>query len=262
VQLDTGSRQAFALVNRPGELPLHFVFLDKYALAVTKPAPFHIEVEQPDIALAQNGELQLKVKAVREGQFKDPIEIQTDWLPPGVSRGGTVTIPAGQNEATFRIQANAKAAAGVYKIAMNATTTGGDPYSGVGRIRVSSPFVELKVTEPFVAVDLKRAAVERGQHGEIVGTLQVKHPFPGKATVSLLRLPKGVKMAGPAPQFTAQDTQVTFPIIADADALLGLYKDVACEITIVEDGQSIKQHSGSGVLRVDPARGLSASNSK
>jgi hypothetical protein len=42
--------------------------------------------------------------------------------------------------------------------------------------------------------------------------------------------------------------------------LLGLYKDVACEITIVEDGQSIKQHSGSGVLRVDPARGLSASN--
>ncbi len=45
VQLDSGSRQGFALTNRPGELPWHFVWLDKYALAVTQPAPFDIELE-------------------------------------------------------------------------------------------------------------------------------------------------------------------------------------------------------------------------
>src|SRR6202035_3228658 len=65
VPLETGSRQAFALLNQPGELPWHFVFLDKYALAVTQPAPFRIELEQPSIPLAQSGDLQLKVKVVR-----------------------------------------------------------------------------------------------------------------------------------------------------------------------------------------------------
>ena len=43
VKLESGSRQAFALVNRPGELPWHYVFLDKYALAVTEPALFHVK---------------------------------------------------------------------------------------------------------------------------------------------------------------------------------------------------------------------------
>jgi hypothetical protein len=258
VSLKTGSRQTIELYNRAGERPLHLLFLDKYALAVTQPAPFHIELERPDIALAQSGELSLKVKVVRDPAFKEPIDIQTDWLPSGVSKEAAVTVPPDKSEATFKIRADNKAAAGVYKIAMNATTKGGDSYSGVGRIRVSSEFVDLKLCEPYLGVDLRRAAVQRGQRGEIIGALKHNQPFEGKATAELKRLPRGVKMIGPPPEITSNDKEVIFQIEAEPDALVGLYKDIFCEVTVKENGQSVRQQTGSGVLRIDPARTVTA----
>jgi hypothetical protein len=255
VHLESHSQQGLPFENQGGNAPWHYVFVDKFALAVTQAAPFHVELEQPSIPLIQNGELALKVRLVRESDFKDPVEIQMEWLPPGVSRGSPVAIPAGQTEATYKLQANNKAAGGVYKIAMNATTTGGDGGSGVGRIRVSSPFVDLTLSEPYLAIDLKRAAVERGQRGEIVAAIQQNKPFAGKAKVVLTHLPKGVKMVEPAPEITSKDTQAIFRIEAEADALLGLYKEISCEVTFMANGQAIRQTTGSGVLRVDPARG-------
>ena len=255
VILDSASRQAFALINRPGELPWHFVFLDKYALAVTDPPPFDVTLDEPATSLAQNGELLLHVKVTRHGDFKGPVEIQPDWVPSGVQKEGVVTIAAGKDEATFRLQADAKAAPGVYRIAMNASTSGtGDAYSGVGRIRVSSPFVELQVTEPYLTIDLQRTSVERGREAELVGVLKQNKPFTGKATVKLQQLPKGVKMLEPAPQVGPQDKEVVFHIAADNDALAGMYKGIACEFTFTEYGQTIRQHTGSGVLRVDAAK--------
>lgn len=257
--LDSGSRQTVELYNRPGERPLHLLFLDRFALAVTQPAPFHIELEQPDIALAQNGELSLKVKVIRDPGFKDPIDVQTDWLPSGVSKEAAVTVAGDKSEAAFRIRADTKAAPGAYRIAMNATTKGGDSYSGVGRLRVSSEFVELKIAEPYLSVDLRRAAVQRGQSGQITGALKHNQPFEGKATAELKRLPRGVKMAGPPPEIASSDKEVVFRIEAEPDALVGLYKEIFCEVTVKRNGQSIRQQTGSGVLRVDPARAVSAS---
>jgi hypothetical protein len=254
VKLETGSRQGFALTNRGGELPWHFVFLDKFALAVTQPAPFDIELEQPAVPLTQSGELLLKAKVVRHGDFKDPIEIIPDWLPPGVSKGAVETIATGKDEATFRIQANDKAAPGVYQIAMNASTTGGDAYSGVGRIRMSSAFVKLTVAEPYLTIDLQRGAVERGKTARITGVLHQKNPFPGEATITLQQLPKGIQMVGPAPRITAKDTEVTFQLEASPDALAGLYKGLSCEVALTVEGQTIRQHTGSGILRIDAAR--------
>lgn len=253
--LESASRQGFALTNRPGELPWHFVFLDRYALAVTDPPPFDIALDQPAAPLAQNGELLLHVKVTRHGDFKGPVEIQPDWVPPGVQKEAVVTIPAGKDEATFRLQADTKAAPGTYRIAMNASTSGvGDAYSGVGRIRVSSPFVELHVTEPYLTIDLQRTSVERGRDAELVGILKQNKPFAGKAAIRLQQLPKGVRILDPVPGISPQDKQVVFHIAADTDALAGLYKGIACEVTFTENGQTIRQHTGSGTLRVDAAR--------
>jgi len=257
VKLETGSRQSFALLNRPGDLPWHFVFLDKYALAVTDPAPFSIALETPSLGLVQSGELQLKVKLTRHGDFKGAVEVEPDWLPGGVSHEPVVTIPADKNEATVKIQANDKAAPGVYRVAMNASTTGGDAYSGIGRVRVSSEFVDLRVSEPYLSIDLQRTSVERGKQAPLVGTLRQNKPFPGKATVSLRQLPKGVKMLDPAPEITSKDTEVVFRVEADADALAGLYRGINCEVAITDAGQTIRQHTGNGVLRVDEAKSVS-----
>jgi hypothetical protein len=262
VKLDSGSRQGFALVNRGGEQPLHFVWLDRFAMAVTQPPPFDIELAQPAAPLSQNGELELKVKVKRRGDFKDPIEIQTDWLPPSVSKESTVTIPAGKDEGVYHINANSKAAAGTYKIAINASTTGGDSFSGIGRVRVSSAFVDLKISEPLMAIELKRTAVESGQTAELTGAVKPNKGFKGTATAVLKHLPKGVQMVEPGPTITPQDTTVTFKIKASPDALAGLYKDIQCEVTVVEDGQSLRQVTGSSILRVDPARSSLAAVSR
>ena len=47
---------------------------------------------------------------------------------------------------------------------------------------------------------------------------------------------------------------ITFKITADPDALAGLYKDINCEVTVIEDGQSVHQTTGSTIIRIDPAR--------
>jgi len=252
--LESGTRQGFALINRGNELPLHVVFLDKFMLAVTNPPPFDIELKAPAAPLAQNGELPLEVKVTRHGDFKGPVEIVPDWLPGNVTKGPVVTIPADKTEGTFVIHAGAKASAGKYRIAMSATTTEGDSFSGVGRIRVASPFVELSVAEPYVSISLKRTAVERGQTASIVATIEQKHSFSGQATLTLKNLPKGVELSGPAPKITSKDTEATFQVKASQDALAGLYKDLTCELAVMDGGQKVTQQSGSGVLRVDPAR--------
>ncbi len=255
--LETASRQGMAFIDRPNELPWHFVFLDKYAMAVTDPAPFHIELAEPAIGLAQSGEMLLKVKVVRHGDFTGPVEIGLDWLPPGVSKGSTVTIPKEKDEGAYRIQANAKAAPGVYRIAMSGSTTGGDTFSGIGRVRASSAFVNLKVEEPFLAIDLQHASVEQGKRGEIACKVRVNRPFEGTASVSLMRLPHGIKLVAPA-KITAQDKEVVFQVEADPDALAGLYKEIACEVTVTENGQQVHQQTGTGVLRVDARRTVAA----
>jgi hypothetical protein len=253
-RIDSGSRQGFALVNRGGEMPLHFVWLDKFALAVTQPAPFEIELLPPTAPLSQNGELELRVKVKRQADYKDPIEIQTDWLPQSVSKENTVTIPAGKDEGVFKIQANSKATPGTYKIAINASTTGGDSFSGIGRVRVSSEFVDLKIAEPLMTIALHRTAIERGHTVELIGDIKSNKGFKTNATVILKHLPKGVEMVGPPHTITPRDTTVTFKIKAGPGSLAGLYKDINCEVTVVEDGQSQRQITGSGLLRIDPER--------
>jgi hypothetical protein len=260
IKLESATRQAIALYNHPGEYPWHYVFLDKFVLAVTKPAPFDLSMEAPAIPLSRSGEMVLKVKVNRHEGFKGPVELQPDWLPPGVSGGGSVTVPADKTEGEVKIQANAKAEAGTFQVAINGSTIdGGDGFSGFGRVRTSTPFTKLEVSEPYLTIDLRRSSVERGKRGEVVGAIKENKPLPGAATVNLLRLPKGVTLVGAAPQIKSGDKEVVFEVQATNDALLGLYKELACEVIVVDKGQPIHQQTGSGILRVDPAKTTTAS---
>ena len=203
----------------------------------------------------QGGELSLDVKIDRRAGFDEPIDFQAEWLPYGLAGESAVTISPGQTEAKFAIHASGNAQPGRYRIALNATTTGGLVYSGIGRIRVSTHFVDLVVSEPYLTLNLKRAAVERGGRADWVAEVNQLKPLPGGVTATLKRLPRGVRLDGPPVPIKSNDKQVTFPIVADVDALVGLYQGIVCELTVEEAGQVIRQQSGSGVLRVDPSRG-------
>jgi len=254
--VDAGSNLGMAFIDKRGGYGWYYVFVDKIGCAVVKPAPYSIELVQPAISLVQSGELSLQVKVHRNEGFKGAIEIQTDWLPNGVTRESAQTIPADKSEGKLTLQAAAKANPGVFKIAMLATTLDGDRESGTGCVRVSSAFVDLRVSAPYLTVQIPRASVERGQKGTIVCDLKQNTPFEGEATCALKRLPHGVNVVEPLPKITAKDAKVTFHIEATDEALVGLYKEIFCEVTVVENGQSIRQQSGSGVLRVDPAKGI------
>ena len=79
-------------------------------------------------------------------------------------------------------------------------------------------------------------------------------PLPGNATAKLVRLPKGVQLISPV-TIKPDSKEIRFPIRATADCLIGQYKEIGCEILIQQNGQTIAQQSGSGVLRIDAERG-------
>ncbi len=253
--LVSGSRQGFSFVNQSGGHAFHHASLDRLGLAVTLPAPFHIELIPPRVALSRGGELALDVKLVRHDGFDEAVDFQADWLPPGLAGESAVTFSPGQTEAKFAIHADTRARPGRYQIAMNATTTGGFVYTGIGRTRVSSSFVDLTVSEPYLTLAMHRSSIERGGRGEIVCDINHLKPFPGQVSAALRRLPNGVSLAGTPPRISSGDKQVRFPIEATTEALVGQYSGILCEVTVEENGQTIRQQAGTGVLRVDPKRG-------
>lgn len=248
-------QQGFPYTDRRSQYAWWFVQLDEFALAVVEPAPFRIESASPSVAIAKNSEVTLHLKIQREAGWNEPLEIQTDWLPPGVEKGPPIPVPAGQDTAELRLHASDKAPPGIWPITVTASTVNGEVLSGAGCRLVTSPIISMEVSEPYLNVNFQRAAIERGQKGELIADLKQNKAFTGKATASLLRLPKGVKLLEPFPQISATDKSCVFKLEVSADALVGQAKEISAEITFTENGQSIRQQSGSGVLRIDPSRG-------
>jgi hypothetical protein len=252
-RIESGSHQAFPFLSHSGGRAWHTVIVDRYILAVTEPAPFTIELVPPQIPLSQSGELAMQVNLKRRPGFNEAVDYQFDWSPPGVQAQPTVTIPEGESFSILRLFASPSAQPGTWKIAATATTTGGSYYLGTGRQRNSTAFVDLTIAEPYVALKNRPSAVRRGDKSQIVWDVEHKKPFPGTADAVLLGLPRGVTIVEPAPQIKAGDKQLVFEVWATDDALLGQYKELTCEIIVRQAGQEIRQRTGKGILRVDPA---------
>ncbi|MAR10280.1 MAG: hypothetical protein CL681_09930 [Blastopirellula sp.] len=251
--IETSSQAYIPFINHSGGRSWHHAHLRKYALGVVESSPFTIEVESPTIPISQSSELRLQVRVRRQQGFTGPIQMQPDWFPVGISGGGLLEIPAGESEAEFVLSASRSATPGTYRMTMNGHTRDGDWESGVGVHRVASDFFELQVTSPFIAVQFPSGAIRRNQTADLTCTIQQLQPFEGTAKISLLGLPKGVRVVGGAPQITAESKTVTFQLEASQAALLGQYRELKCEITYQINGQSIRQISQNGTLRVDPA---------
>lgn len=255
------SQQSFPFLGHSGGHAWHSFVVDQYAFAVTEPSPYQIDVEQPTIPLSQNGELSLPVKITRRPGFDEAIEAQFDWVPAGVEGEPTVTIPAGQSEGTLRLSASSSASPGNYQLAMTASTAGGSYYLGAGRIRASSAFIDINVAQPYIALKGNPASVRRGESAKVVWEVEHKKPFEGEAEAALLGLPKGVTVVN-SPRLKSGDKQLIFDISATSEALMGQYKELSCEITVTERGQQIRQRTGKGILRVDPAPVQTSSTSR
>lgn len=248
-------QQGFVYTDRRGGYAWHYAAVDRFALAVVDPAPMSIACESSTVAIVRDGEVTVDLKIVRERGFEAPLELQADWLPPGVEKGPPVSVAAGETRAQLRLRATEKAPLGTWPITVTATTLDGDVLAGTGCRLVTTPFIQLDVSEPYLELQFERAAIERGRSGEITASIKHNKPFSGTAVARLVGLPHGVRQVEPLPAITSADASCEFRVEVTADALVGPYKDISADVAVPLNGQTIRQQSGGGILRVDPARG-------
>ncbi len=231
--------------------------IDRLALAVTEPAPFSVKVEEPKSALVQNGEMSLRFTVVRAKGFDGPVTVQLEGKPTGVSTATPVTVPAGQTEGTYQLGASRNATAGAHLITLTAMSGSARRgyQDGDGRTYIASQPFKLAVAEPHVEARIPRTSIERGKTTTLVIKLNHLQTFEGKAKVTLARLPRGVELVEPMREITSADKEVTFTLRATGEALVGNYQGVVLDVTVTDNGQSVRQLSGSGILRIDAERG-------
>jgi hypothetical protein len=250
-----GFVQVLPATQRRGGYAMYFDRSRKMALAVVEGAAFNLSIDRPTIPLVRNGELALNVRVIRHAGFDGDVYCEMDWLPEGVSRQPPLIIKAGQTEATYKLRATSSATPGEYPISITGRENeGGVVRTAAGFHYVCSPFVALTVGEPYVTLQLARAAIERDTIGEITADISHHKPFTGTATLTLGRLPFGVEQVEPFPTITTNDKTATFRVKVTNDCLVGQYRDIFCEVTVTDGGQEISQQTGSGVIRVDPSR--------
>lgn len=258
--LVSGFRQTIPMSSANNNDFYLFNTFEKLAIAVTEPAPFSIEIEEPKSALVQNGEIALKFKIHRAEGFDEPVSIAMEWKPNGVSTGTPITIRTEKSEGEYLLGAARNATAGSYQVTLSAVSGAQRPAyrDGANRTYVSTKPFKLLVAEPHIDAKFARASIERGKTANLTVKLNHLKPFEGKAKATLVRLPRGIELVEPVREITSADKEVTFTLKATDECLTGGYQGMTLEVTVVEDGQSVKQLSGTGTLRIDAERGVKA----
>ncbi len=240
--------QRIELVYGPPNNTIYYAsHLGRAAAAVCEEAPCKITVVEPKVPLVQNGQMNLKVVAERKAGFTGPISLRMLWNPPGIGSANEVTIPAGQNEAYYSVNAGG-APIKTWKLAILATAD-----EGKGPVWTSSQLFPLTVAAPYITMTTKMTAGEQGKSVDFVGELAVTQPFEGKATVTIYGMPPKATPVAVTKEITKDDKAVVFPIQLAPDAPVGQHKTMFAQIVITQNGEPIAHNvAGGSVLRIDP----------
>lgn len=233
-----------SIMQRGNNRTVYVYTIQQMTTAVTKRAPFKLELVEPKVPLVRNGTMDLKVRVKRDKDFKAPIAIRMLYNPNGTASAVAAKIEEGKDEGTLFVNAGSTAQMGEFKIAVLGTAT-----VGSGSVEVSSQFITLNIGEPYYDVTFKPQSVEQGKEVKYVVELANNAEFPGKAKFSLVGLPEGAVCE---PIEVSQDqTEAVFSIKASDKTMTGRHKSVMCNIVIMQNGEPINQTLGPGELRVD-----------
>ncbi|MCA9044131.1 MAG: PPC domain-containing protein [Planctomycetaceae bacterium] len=243
--------------------PWRNVRVNQFAMAVSDPAGFAVDLKAPRQPLMRGSEITIPVVISRQPGFDEPLELQCEFVPPGVGVSPAEIIPAGQDVANLTLSAAASAKLGSSPLYVILTTTQprggkenssvkGDTSIGSERVRVSSEVVNIEVAEPFVSLASEPQSVRRGNKIAYRWSVKQVREFEGQASVHMIGLPVGMSVVGPAPSINKDSTEVSVELEATDDALLGLVSDLKCDIQFSVNGEEIHLRTGSGKLRIDP----------
>jgi Bacterial pre-peptidase C-terminal domain len=216
----------------------------KAPVAVTEAVPFKVTIIEPKVPLVHGGSMNLKIVAERQNGFKGPITVYPIYNPPGVGSVGGVTIPDGQTECLFALNANGGAPVRKWKYVVWGVATVGN-----GPVWVSSQLATVEIAAPYLALQLERAMGEQGKTTTLFGKVRVGTPFPGTAKVKLIGLPPRVEC--PEVEITAESKELSFPLKLDPAAPAGSHKNLFCQVTVTQNGEPVVHNLGSSELRID-----------
>lgn len=238
------NRADFVVAN-PGQSLYRWKDVEKLPVAVVEEVPFKLELIEPKVPLVLNGEMQLKVVAQRGEGFTRPISVQLPFRPPGVNAASSVTIPEGQNEVLYPINAAGNAQVGSWKVfVLGSADVGGAAW-------VSSDLAKLEIAPAFVQFAMERAVVEVGQSAQILCKVQHDHAFEGPAKVQLVGLPNKVTAA--EVELTKDMQELVFTVQTDPSSPVGQHKNIFCRVTITQNDEPIVHgRVGATELRIDP----------
>ncbi len=219
---------------------------DFAAAAVTRPAPFKIELVQPKTPLVRRGSKNLKVTVVRNEGFVEPIKIRTLYNPPGIAINNSRKIAKGKTEADIPMTANGKAAIGQWPIVLIAT------YKGeLGSIEVATQAIMLHVQAELFEFEFPRVAAEQGNQAIVSVGLEVKRDLPGDVEVELAGFPAGVTCSSPRQAITPEAKVIDFPITISKQAKPGKFKTLVCIARVKVGDEVVVQTNGVGEIRID-----------
>ncbi|MGC6467823.1 MAG: PPC domain-containing protein [Akkermansiaceae bacterium] len=219
---------------------------NKLSIAVIEEAPFHLDLVAPPVPIVRNGTMNLKITARRAEGFTKKIRVSLPWKPPGIGAPNEVEIPEGKNEVILTLNAKGDAPIGDWQLLVT-----GQSDTDKGRVRVSSDFIDLKVSEPFVTLALEMAATNPGVDTSMIAKVEQLQEFPGDARVILHALPHGV--TSEEKSINTKSEEITFPLKVTDEARKGKHANIFCQVIISKDGHPIPHNVGhGGTLRVDP----------
>jgi hypothetical protein len=243
--VEGGYGHEFTLIRGPGNSDMYTTSADRLAAAVTEEAPFIVEILKPLTPIIQRGTLNLIVKVTKKEGFDENIVLRMLWLPPGIGSRGTVTIPKGKDSVDFPLTANADAALGTWKIALIAEAN-----TPQGQILVGSKHQEIIIEEPFLNMGIELAAIERGQSGQVLCTVETLREFKGEAEVRLVALPAHTSAE---PRKINKDAkEVLFPVETKTEAQARTTKNIFVTAIIPYGEHTVIQTAASGgQFRID-----------
>jgi hypothetical protein len=243
-------RQEFDIV-RNGNVVYYTQVEDRLPIAVVEEAPYSLEIVKPAVPLVNNGILELKVVSKRKEGFKAAIRVLMIWKPNGVSALGEQTIPEGQNECIFQLDANAGVTAGTWNF-----TVMGEADAGAGRIYNASPFTAVTTAPAYLtAPAIPLVAVERGKEGLMVAKLEQLLPFEGEATAQVLGVPDTIPIE-PA-KITKDTKEVIFKVKTNDKSPIGKQANLFVRVDVPVKGTNattIHRIALGSILRIDAPR--------
>lgn len=163
-----------------------------YRLTLRPPREdFQLSADPRAPNIPQGERIPLRVTALREDGFDEPIQISVEDLPPGIHADGTV-IPPGQMVATVMLHADSDASIGrAHPLRIRGTAViGGKTVSKLANAGDRLQFVSVTAPADIViTTDRREVVLEPGQDARITVSVTRKNGFGGRVPVEVLNLP-------------------------------------------------------------------------